>query len=68
MDNEDMVRAVRRRFVVSLTLSLLIVLIGMGWTWQVGQQSNRLYHEGHHAHEALNELERSLPQTGGGAR
>ena len=46
-------KKLRRRFVASVVGSICIVLVGMGWTWQVGQQSNRVAHALHHAQEAL---------------
>ncbi|MGC8669212.1 MAG: hypothetical protein ACP5VE_13960 [Chthonomonadales bacterium] len=35
-----------------LALSLAIVVVGMVWTWRVGQTSNRLYHRLVHLQEA----------------
>ena len=44
---------VRKRFTLSLTLSLLIVLAGMAWTWHVGQEANSIDHTLEHFRDAL---------------
>ena len=36
---------VQRQFTLSLLISFLIILGGMFWTWKIGWQANRYYHE-----------------------
>ena len=36
---------VQRQFTISLLVSFLILMGGMLWTWKIGWQANRYYHE-----------------------
>ena len=36
---------VQRQFTISLLISFLIIMGGMLWTWKIGWQANRYYHE-----------------------
>jgi len=52
----------RRRFTVALLFSLCVLMVGMIWTWRVGQESNKIFHHLFHAREALDGLRASLGQ------
>src|SRR2546423_152633 len=47
------------RLGLSLVVSLIVVLVGMAWTWRMGQKSARVYHALYHASEELEALEKT---------
>jgi uncharacterized membrane protein YqjE len=52
--------AIRRNYLISLVLSLVIVLTGIIWTLQIGRQSNRLDHAVFHLQEERDSLVNAL--------
>ena len=47
-----------KAFVISLLLSFVIIMMGMAWTWKVGQVSNNLAHQVSHLDEGLDSLKK----------
>ena len=48
----------------ALVVSLIVVALGVTWTWKVGQESNRLYHEVGETSDAVDSLSRVLDREG----
>lgn len=55
----------RRLFAVMMVLSLLILMIGMIWTWRLGQVANRVYHSLGHSQDDLQALQEYVRKTKG---
>jgi len=47
-----------RRFVLALVFSLLVMIGGIAWTWQVGQKANKIAHRLAHQREGLEDLQK----------
>lgn len=51
-------RALYRRCLLSLVFSLVVIITGIAWTWQVGRESNKIAHRLAHLTEGLEDLQR----------
>jgi hypothetical protein len=55
----------RRLFAVMMVLSLLILMIGMIWTWRLGQETNKVYHNLGHSQDDLQALQEVVRKSKG---
>lgn len=55
----------RRLFAVMMVLSLLILMIGMIWTWRLGQEANRVHHNLGHNQDDLQALQEAVRKMKG---
>lgn len=55
----------RRLFAAMMALSLLILIIGMIWTWRLGQETNRVYHNLGHSQDDLRVLQEYVQKSKG---
>jgi hypothetical protein len=55
---------VQKRLLMSLLISMVLLLIGMAWTWYVWLQSTQYYHALFHAKEDLHYMTAMLSSGG----
>jgi hypothetical protein len=55
----------RRLFAVMMVLSLLILMIGMIWTWRLGQAANKIHHNLGHSQDDLRVLQEYVRRSKG---
>jgi hypothetical protein len=55
----------RRLFAAIMILSLLILMIGMIWTWRLGQETNKIHHNLGHSQDDLQVLQEYVRKSKG---